>query len=107
MAMLRLPTKRSDGTANLHAGAICTGIDIESGITTYSMIGNYSSLLSDTYDLIDSTLDLKENLPLSGIQIPNWDEILNIAVKCQVVSKLGFAGVDIALDAEKGPWYSN
>ena len=103
MAMLRLPTKRSDGKANLHAGAICTGIDIESGITTYSMIGNYSSLLSDTYDLIDSTLDLKENLPLSGIQIPNWDEILNIAVKCQVVSKLGFAGVDIALDAEKGP----
>ena len=33
MAMLRLPTKRSNGTANLHAGAICTGIDIGTGIT--------------------------------------------------------------------------
>ena len=103
MAMLRLPTKRSDGKANLHAGAICTGIDIESGITTYSMMGNYSSPLSDTYDLIDATQDLKENLPLSGIQIPDWDNILTIAVKCQEASKLGYVGVDIALDAEKGP----
>jgi alpha-L-glutamate ligase-like protein len=103
MAMLRLPTKRSDGKANLHAGAICTGIDVGTGITTYSMMGNYKSPLSDTYDLIETTLDLKENLPLSGVQIPNWDEILEIAVKCQESSRLGYVGVDIALDAEKGP----
>jgi hypothetical protein len=31
MAMLRLPTKRSDGKANLHAGAICTGIRYRTG----------------------------------------------------------------------------
>jgi hypothetical protein len=52
------------------------------------MVGDYSSLISDTYNVIDSTLDLKENLPLSGIQIPNWDEILQIAVKmpgCQQI----------------------
>ena len=103
MAMLRFPTKRSDGKANLHAGAICTGLDIGTGITTYSMVGNYSSPLSDVYEIIDSTLDLKENLPLSGVQIPNWDQILEIAVKCQIASKLGYVGVDIALDAEKGP----
>lgn len=103
MAMLRLPTKRSDGKANLHSGAICTGIDVGTGITTYSMIGNYASPISDTYELIDSTLDLEENLPLSGIPIPNWDDILKIAVKCQEASKLGYVGVDIALDAEKGP----
>jgi len=103
MAMLRLPTKRSDGKANLHAGAICTGIDIGTGITTYSMMRNYASPISDTYILIDTTLDLKENLPLSGIQIPNWDDILEIAIKCQESSKLGYAGVDIALDTEKGP----
>lgn len=103
MAMLRLPTKRSDGKANLHSGAICTGIDIGTGITTYSMIGDYTSILSDTYNLIDTTLDLKNNLPLGGVQIPNWEEILEIAVKCQESSKLGYVGVDIALDAEKGP----
>ena len=65
-------------------------------------MGNYSSPISDTYELVDTTLDLKENLPLSGIQIPNWNEILEIAVKCQEASNLGYVGVDIALDADKG-----
>jgi len=103
MAMLRLPTKRSNGTANLHSGAICTGIDIETGITTYSMHMKPNSIFSDTYELIDSTIDLKENKQLSGVQIPEWSNLLEIALKCQKVSKLGYIGVDIALDAEKGP----
>ena len=103
MAMLRLPTRRSNGTANLHSGAICTGIDIGTGITTYSMHMKPKSIFSDTYELIDSTLDLKENKALSGIQIPLWNDLLEIALKCQKVSKLGYIGVDIALDAEKGP----
>lgn len=103
MAMMRLPTKKSNGTANLHSGAICTGIDISSGITTYSMHMQDKSLMSDSYEMIDSTIDLKENKKLGGIQIPYWEEILQIAVKCQRASKLGYIGVDIALDAEKGP----
>ena len=103
MAMLRLPTKRSNGTANLHSGAICTGIDIGTGITTYSMQMKKNPLFSDTYEMVDSTMDLKNNKPLSGIQIPNWNNILTIALKCQKVSGLGYIGVDIALDAEKGP----
>lgn len=103
MAMLRLPTKRSNGTANLHSGAICTGIDMGSGITTYSMHMQASAFRTDSYKLIDSTLDLAENKPLSGIQIPYWNEILEIALKCQKASKLGYVGVDIALDIEKGP----
>ena len=103
MAMTRLPTRRSNGTANLHSGAICTGIDIATGITTYSMQMNAKSLISDTYEEIDSTTDLKNNKKLSGIQIPEWDEILRIALVCQKVSKLGYIGVDIALDREKGP----
>jgi alpha-L-glutamate ligase-like protein len=103
MAMTRLPTKRSNGTANLHSGAICTGIDISTGITTYSMQMAPKSLFSDTYEIIDSTTDLKENKKLSGIQIPFWDELLRIALVCQKVSKLGYIGVDIALDRDKGP----
>ncbi len=104
MAMTRLPTKRSNGTANLHSGAICTGIDIGTGITTYSMHNiDDKNIMSDTYELIDSTLDLKNNKPLSGIQIPFWDEMLEISLKCQKASGLGYIGVDIALDAEKGP----
>lgn len=102
MAMTRLPTKRSNGTANLHSGAICTGIDISTGITTYSMQMNSKSLLSDTYENIETTTDLKVNKKLSGIQIPYWDEILRIALVCQKASNLGYVGVDIALDREKG-----
>ena len=103
MAMIRIPTRRSNGTANLHSGAICTGIDIGTGITTYSMHMNNKSFLSDTYEMIDSTQDLKINKKLSGVQIPNRDKILDIAVRCQKASKLGYVGVDIALDADKGP----
>ncbi|MFA5634089.1 MAG: sugar-transfer associated ATP-grasp domain-containing protein [Candidatus Dojkabacteria bacterium] len=103
MGMIRLPTKRSNGTANLHSGAICTGIDIATGITTYSMHMSPKSLMSDIYEEIDSTIDLRENKKLSGIQIPEWDEILKIALICQRASKLGYVGVDIALDREKGP----
>lgn len=103
MGMLRLPTKKSNGTANLHSGAICTGIDMESGITTYSMHMPGSSFRTDSYKLIETTLDLQDNKPLRGIQIPYWNEMLEIALKCQKVTKLGYIGVDIAIDAEKGP----
>ncbi len=103
MAMTRLPTKRSNGTANLHSGAICTGIDISTGITTYSMQMDPHSPFSDTYENIETTSDLKENKKLSGIQIPFWDEILRISLVCQKASKLGYLGVDIALDVDKGP----
>jgi len=103
MAMTRLPTKKSNGTANLHSGAICTGIDIGTGITTYSMHMSPKNLMSDTYELIDKTMDLKQNKILSGIQIPDWDKLLEIALKCQKVTGLGYIGVDIALDRDKGP----
>ncbi len=103
MAMTRLPTKRSNGTANLHSGAICTGIDIGTGITTYSMHMDPNSIMSDTYILIEKTMDLKQNKILSGIQIPDWDNLLEIALKCQKASGLGYIGVDIALDRDKGP----
>ncbi|MFH1547371.1 MAG: sugar-transfer associated ATP-grasp domain-containing protein [bacterium] len=101
MAELRLPTKQSDGKANLHAGGLGVGIDIATGITTIAIQRQSSNVLSDIYRLIDSTPD--RNLPLRGIQIPHWREILEISVKCQRASGLGYAGVDIAIDRNKGP----
>jgi alpha-L-glutamate ligase-like protein len=103
MAMTRLPTKRSDGTANLHSGAICVGIDIASGVTTSGMYMNPNPFLEDTYLFTEKTLDLDRNLQVSGFKIPFWNEILEISVKCQEASGLGYLGVDIALDQEKGP----
>jgi alpha-L-glutamate ligase-like protein len=103
MAMTRLPTKRSNGTANLHSGAICTGIDIGTGITTYSMHMDPNSIISDTYEMIEETIDLRQNKKLSGIQLPDWDDLLEISLKCQRAVGLGYIGVDIALDKYKGP----
>jgi len=92
MAMLRLPTKESDGKANLHMGGIGVGIDIASGITT-------NAIQNDK--LIESLPEA--NFPLRGIKIPFWNKILNIAIASQDASKLKYVGVDIAVDREKGP----
>jgi len=103
MAMIRLPTKRSDGKANLHAGGICAGIDMASGVTTVAMQMKSGSFQEDTYEDVEFTYDTAEELPLSGLKIPFWDEILEIGIKCQQASGLGYVGVDIALDRSKGP----
>ncbi len=92
MAMLRLPTIESEGKANLHLGGIGVGIDIADGTTTHSIM----------YDQpIEKTPDTK--LKLRGIKIPYWKEILKISIKCQEISGLGYIGVDVAVDKERGP----
>ena len=92
MAMLRLPTRESEGKANLHLGGIGLGVDIATGVTTNAVMHD---------QLIEKTPDTK--FKLSGVKIPYWKDILEIAIKCQEVSKLGYVGVDIAIDSERGP----
>ncbi|MDP3994543.1 MAG: sugar-transfer associated ATP-grasp domain-containing protein [bacterium] len=92
MAMLRLPTKESGGRANLHQGAIGVGVDIATGITTKAIWhGKQIKLKPDT------------NRKLHGIKIPNWTKVLETVVRAQMISGLGFLGVDIVLHPEKGP----
>ncbi|HWA51589.1 MAG TPA: sugar-transfer associated ATP-grasp domain-containing protein [Patescibacteria group bacterium] len=92
MAMLRLPTKESGGHANLHQGAIGVGVDIATGITTKAIWhGELIKFKPET------------NHKLHGIKIPDWTKVLEIAVKTAIVSGLGFAGVDMVIDPEKGP----
>ena len=93
MAMLRLPTKESHGKANLQQGAIGVGIDLATGTTTTAVQGK-----SKIVDYMPNS-----RLMLSGIKIPYWQEVLNLAVKAQELSGLGFLGADIAIDRERGP----
>lgn len=93
MAMLRLPTKASDGKANLQQGAIGVGIDLATGTTTTAIIGKGH--------LIEYVPDTR--LVLSGIKIPYWKEILRMSVEAQTLSGLGFLGADIAIDRDRGP----
>jgi alpha-L-glutamate ligase-like protein len=91
-AMVRLPTSTSNGKANLHQGAIGVGIDLSSGYTTHGVTGNTKTILHpDTGNHIE------------GLQIPRWNEILEIAIKCSDTVGLGYLGVDIVLDRTLGP----
>lgn len=92
MAMLRLPTKESEGRANLHMGGIGVGIDIATGIT-----------LRGVYKRKIITYLPGTKLKLNGIKIPDWDNVLKTAVEsCQVIG-LKYGGIDLLLHPEKGP----
>jgi len=92
MAMIRLPTRMSDGKANLHQGAIGVGIDIPTGITRRGVWG--SELIKEHPDT-ESTI--------VGLTIPRWDELLMIGAKAYELCELGYVGVDIVLDRHLGP----
>ncbi len=93
MAMLRLPTKESGGKGNLDLGAIGTGIDISSGVTTSGVYGK-----SKIIEVIPGN-----NLPVSGLKIPYWNKILEHAVNAQNATGVDFAGIDFLVDRDKGP----
>ena len=92
MAMVRLPTRMSGGKANLHQGAIGTGVNLANGMTLGGVFHN------DAIDYHPDTLK-----PIVDIQVPHWDKILEIAASCYELTGLGYLGVDIVLDKEQGP----
>lgn len=91
MAMLRLPTTRSGGKANLHQGAVGVGIDIAKGEATHIVQG--ARILEE----------VPGAGPIRGFKIPYWDDILMIASRIQMETNLGYLAVDIALDEHMGP----
>jgi alpha-L-glutamate ligase-like protein len=92
MAMARLPTRASDGKANLHQGAVGVGIDLATGRTLGGVLGN---------EPIDQHPDTDQ--ALTGIQIPGWRELLEVAARCHEITGLGYLGVDVVLDRDNGP----
>lgn len=92
MAMLRLPTRLSDGKANLHQGAIGVGIDLATGCT-------FSGVWKDS--LIEAHPDTGGGI--SALQIPQWETILRLTARCHDLVGLDFLGVDIVLDRKLGP----
>ena len=92
LAMLRLPTRRSDGRANLHLGGIGVGIDLARGETTSAVAGRRPLVVHP---------DLGR--PLGGVMLPAWDEILRLAVQAADAVELGLVGVDLVVDLRRGP----
>ena len=92
MSMVRLPTRMSDGKANLHQGALGAGVDLAEGRTLTAVWGNET--VSEHPDTGHS---------VTGLQIPFWPTLLELAAKCYEITGLGYQGVDIVLDRDKGP----
>jgi alpha-L-glutamate ligase-like protein len=92
MSMVRLPTRMSGGKANLHQGALGAGIDITNGITLSAVWRN---------DIVDEHPDTGNMI--MGVKIPNWEALLRLAARCYQLTGLGYQGVDIVLDKDKGP----
>jgi len=91
-AMMRLPTRDSDGKANLHQGAVGLGINIANGETTNAVHHN---------QLVELHPDTGHEI--SGITIPHWDNIMRLAMQCADTVGLGYLGVDIVIDRKLGP----
>jgi len=92
MAMVRLPTRASDGKANLHQGAVGAGVDIALGETLTGVLKN---------DVVDDHPDT--GALISGLKIPEWDFILESSARGYEVTGLGYLGVDMVIDRERGP----
>jgi alpha-L-glutamate ligase-like protein len=92
MAMVRLPTRMSDGKANLHQGAIGVGIDMATGKTLSAVWNN---------DILEEHPDTGN--AVTGFIIKDWHTLLHLAARCFELTGLGYQGVDIVLDRNKGP----
>lgn len=91
-AMIRLPTRDSDGKANLHQGAVGLGVNIATGETSYAVHHNHH---------VERHPDT--GYETRGIVIPHWDNILRLAMQCADRVGLGYLGVDIVIDRNLGP----
>lgn len=92
MAMLRLSTRQSDGKANLHQGAVGVGINMASGKAAHAV--QFDQALRQHPDTKQS---------LDQIEIPGWQNLLEIAASAYEMTGLGYLGVDIVLDKHQGP----
>jgi alpha-L-glutamate ligase-like protein len=92
MSMVRLPTRASDGKANLHRGAVGVGINMGNGTT---VSGVYRS------GVVTHHPDTEK--PVTGIQVPYWERLLLIAAKAVDMINLAFLGVDLVIDRDRGP----
>jgi len=92
MAMVRLPSRISHGKANLHQGAVGAGIDLATGMTLDGVL---------VTDVVTHHPDTSN--AIAGLQIPEWDRILDISARCYELTGLGYIGVDLVLDRDLGP----
>ncbi len=91
-AMLRMPTRRSGGKANIHQGGIAIGIDMIDG-----SLGSVYDGKRHTHTHPDSMI------PISGQVVPHWEVVKDLARQAVSHFPLNYLGVDIVIDKDRGP----
>jgi len=92
MGMMRLPTKRSDGCANLHKGAVGVGVDLAAGVTRHAIwAGRWVAHHPDT------------GKPVTGFSIPHFPRLIGTALHAARQVHLAYLGVDLVIDRHQGP----
>jgi alpha-L-glutamate ligase-like protein len=92
MAMVRVPTQRSAGRANLHSGGLGLAVDLDTGKTTRAQCGS---------DVVSRHPD--SGTPLVGIELPAWEKVLTAATRAALAVPLGYLGVDVVVNADAEP----
>lgn len=92
MAMVRVPTARSGGRANLHQGGLGLAIDLATG-TTVRAVSLGQAIATHP----------ESGAPLLGLSIPAWPEILDVVRRTSAAVPLGYLGVDVVVDHQRGP----
>lgn len=92
MAMVRVPTRASDGRANLHQGGLGLAIELRRGRTFRAVTRGHAI-----------THHPESGMPLLDLALPHWAEVLDVARRAAAAVPLGYLGVDLVVDAVRGP----
>lgn len=91
MAMTRLPTKRSEGRANIHQGALAAGISISEG-----------RIITATQDRRTVKRHPGSGKAIIGFRFNEWERMLESASASALAMEMGYVGVDLTVDEKKG-----
>ena len=92
MGMLRMPTDKSNGKANLHQGGLGIGVDMKTGKLRQAFDGTHH---------FDYHPDSKREI--LNKDIPHWDDLLALSIQTSKHFPLQYLGVDLVIDEHKGP----
>jgi len=92
LCMARLPTIASEGRANLHKGGVGLGIDLGTGRSTHAILKEKSV-----------THHPDSGRELIGVEVEGLEDCMKIAARCAEAIPLGYMGVDIIRDRDRGP----